>query len=80
MIIEDIYKVFGDNLPESRSAYSAKDNKPHLMLAITKKFKTWKNFVIEYNKYAITQRNSKPTTVEKVVEKKVPAYVTKQKS
>lgn len=69
MIIKEIYDVFGSNLPATRSAYSAKDAKPVTMLTITKEFKTWKNFVLEYNKYAIAQRNSAPKTIEKATMK-----------
>ena len=76
MIIKDIYAVYGSNLPETRSKYSASPDKPLSMLAITKEFKTWRQFVLEYNKYAIAQRNSAPKTIEK----KVTAYVAKKES
>lgn len=66
MIIKDVYAVFGDNLPATRSAYGAVVKKPCSVLAITKQFKNWKAFVLEYNKYAITQRNLAPKTVQKV--------------
>ncbi len=71
MILKDIYKVFGDSLPKSRSHYSAHACKPYSMLEISKEFKTWNNFVLEYNKYAIEQRNAKVKTIEKKVVKKV---------
>lgn len=70
MIIEEIYKVYADNLPSSRSEYSATVKSPVAVLAINKQFKTWKQFVIEYTKYAIAQRNSAPKTVQKVVKPK----------
>lgn len=74
MIIKQIYAVYGSNLPETRSRYSASPDKPLNMLAITKEFKTWAKFVLEYNKYAISQRNAAPKTIEK----KVTNYVTKK--
>ena len=70
MILKDIYAVFGDSLPKSRSNYSAHVSKPYTVLAISKEFKTWNNFVLEYNKYAIEQRNAKVKTIEKKVTKK----------
>ncbi len=76
MIIKEIYAVYGDSLPKTRSNYSATVKSPIPMLAITKQFKTWNKFVLEYNKYAIMQRNSKPKTVEKKVEPK--KYVKKK--
>jgi len=69
MIVEDVYKVFGDNLPSTRSAYSAHTNKPHSMLSITKQYKTWKAFVLAYHKHAIAERNKSVVTVTKEVSK-----------
>lgn len=69
MVIEQVYKVFGTDLPATRSDYSAIRAKPVSMLTITKAFKNWKTFVVEYNKYAIQQRNK--AAKAKVVTKKV---------
>jgi hypothetical protein len=67
MIIKQVYDVYADNLPSSRSEYSATVKSPVAILSITKQFKTWAKFVLEYNKYAIAQRNAAPKTVQKVV-------------
>lgn len=66
MVIEAVYKVFGDNLPKTRSAYSAVVAKPFPVLTITKEFKNWEKFVKEYAIYCVTQRNfNKPSMVQK---------------
>jgi len=62
MIIKDIHAVFGNELPASRSAYSAHTVKPHTMLAILKQYKTWTAFVLEYNKFSIQERNKAVVT------------------
>lgn len=64
-MIKEIYAVYGDNLPTSRSDYSATSKSPVAMISINKQYKTWARFVLEYTKYAITQRNLKPNTIEK---------------
>ena len=66
MVIEAVYKVFGDNLPKTKSDYSAVVAKPFPVLTITKQFKNWDQFMKEYTIYCVTQRNAvKPSIVQK---------------
>lgn len=64
-MIKEIYAVYGDALPATRSDYSATVKSPVAMIRINKQYKTWAKFVLEYTKYAITQRNAKPKVIEK---------------
>lgn len=64
-MIKEIYSVYADDLPSSRSLYSATTKSPVAMREITKKYKTWEKFVAEYTKYAILKRNVKPVLVTK---------------
>jgi hypothetical protein len=66
-ILKEVYNVFGDNLPQTRSDYGAYTTKPVEVLSINKAFKNWRNFLVEYKNYAISQRNEKAT--KKIVTK-----------
>jgi|TARA_B110000908_G_scaffold153246_1_gene189584 hypothetical protein len=74
-VIKDVYKVFGNGLPETRSEYSAQSKKPFPVLIITKAYKSWTIFHAEYTKYCIAQRNV--PVKDKVIEKKKVTYVKK---
>ena len=74
--MKKIYEVFGRKLPTTKSEYSATTAKPYSLLEITKAYKSWKNFVLEYNKYSIAQRNSAPKTIQKAK----PTLVSKTKA
>lgn len=66
--ISQVFEAFGNELPTTRSAYSATSKKPFPVLRITKEFKTWAKFKAQYDAYAIAKRNK--AAAEAVVTKK----------
>jgi hypothetical protein len=62
--IEEVFKVFGSELPP-KHIYTATKKSPVRAIYIMKQFKTWAKFKLEYNKYAIEQRNLKAKDIVK---------------
>ena len=56
MILEKVYKEFGDALPD-RSAF--RSNPPVSFREVIKEYKTWGRFVVAYNNFAQTKREVK---------------------
>jgi hypothetical protein len=67
-ILEDIFKVYGFELPNDRSLYSATVKSPVPVLQINKAFKSWRAFYEEYLVHCAMERRKAAT--EKVVTKK----------
>ncbi len=66
-ILESVFGVYGHELKNCRSSFSAKDESPVPMLAINKAFRSWNKFYIEYMEYCVQERTK---AAEVVVTKK----------
>lgn len=58
-ILEKIYAVYGDSIPEGTSEYSAVAASPVTVLEVKKAFKSYENFKLEYTKFCMAKRAEK---------------------
>ena len=56
-MIEKVYEVYGDVLPE-RNVYGSSDTSPSTINEILKEYKTWNRFKYAYEMYVSTKRAS----------------------
>ena len=55
-ILDVVYEVYGNELPDSRLLYNSMKNKPVSVAAILKKFKRWDKFVASYTEHCVSKR------------------------
>lgn len=72
-MMEAVYKVFGDTLPDKDTFFATNDN-PMSLLDMRKGFKTWDSFVHEYFLYV---KSVKAPAQTKTVAQKAPSVVEK---
>lgn len=55
-ILKSVFDVYGHELKNCRSSFSAKAESPVPMLDINKAFRSWNKFYIEYMEYCVQER------------------------
>lgn len=72
MLLEQVYGVFGDNLPDKDTFFATTANPMCLLDLKREGWKTWDNFLNEYHAYAKTRKPA-----PEVKSGAIPAGVTK---